>query len=597
MSFKITPLFIFLSLLIILIVWLVLCSMPSLFQSEGFISFMHEEDPMTKQTVPPYSLDREVYKLYDSIYFDNLNGTLINVGSPEYTGNVEVNGNTAGNISSITTMPRNSEDTYTYEITTPSHILPEPSSQLNSSYKSQIYVREGNTNDGVDEYNVFYIPWGKKTYMHIIDANSDSPAHEYSYLFSDTSVVYNQSLDSVPLEIGEYVQDDDSNNNKDVIESNYNTNRKVFQISKYVKYDKKNGNIIITNTNSNSLDVFKRNSTTKITINISDDDSEKIFGNSDEYTSVDYKVRILKDTVGKNTILYITNSFDTVIAIVGTDFQQDITMKSVYRFTPNGLDDGTGLTETTETIDYNADDVNNSSNRTDGGEFNLTDYILKTQIVPPVCPASPSCPSCTADCGSCSNCGGNGGSGTMTKNGESIVGGDAVSNIAKDVGGAASGTIDAAGNVAKSAVGTVSGVATGTVDAVGNVGKGALGAAGAVGEGALGAAGAVGEGALGAAGAVGDGALGAAGGIISGAVGAIGDVGSSIVGSGKQVVDAAGQNNQGQQQSGANGGQPTGANGVQPSGSSDPYSYYGQVPTKPPSEFIARTADFSSFGK
>jgi len=113
----------------------------------------------------------------------------------------------------------------------------------------------------------------------------------------------------------------------------------------------------------------------------------------------------------------------------------------------------------------------------------------------------------------------------------------------------------------------------------------------------LGAAGAVGEGALGAAGAVGDGALGAAGGIISGAVGAIGDVGSSIVGSGKQVVDAAGQNNQGQQQSGANGGQPTGANGVQPSGSSDPYSYYGQVPTKPPSEFIARTADFSSFGK
>ena len=563
------------------------CSMPRLFQTEGFISFMHDKDPMTKQIISPYSPDREVYKLFDSIYFDQLNGTVINVGSPEYTGNVDVTGNVAGNINSITTMPRNSEDTYTYEISTPSQVLPEPTSQLTSSFKAQIYVREGNADDNLDEYNVFYIPWGKKTYMHIINADSESPSHEYSYLFSDTSVVYNQSLDSVPLEIGDFVQDDDSNNNKEVIEASYNTNRKVYQISKYVKYDKKNGNLIITNTNTNSLDVYKRNNTTKITINISDDDSEKIFGNSDEYTSVDYKVRTLKDTVGKDTILYITNSFDTVIAIIGKDFQDKITMKSVYRFTPNGIDDGSGITENTETVDYDAGNMSNRNSQDNDDEFNLNDYILKTQIVPPVCPAAPSCPSCTADCGSCSNCGGNGGSGTLTKNCESVVSGDAVANISKGVGEATSGTVGAVGDVAKSAVGTVSGVATDTVGAVGDVGKGALGAAGEVGEGALSAAGDVGKG-----------ALGAVGGVLSGAVGAIGDVGSSIVGSGKQVVDTAGQTSQGQPQQQQQGGaQGSNSNGVQPSGSSDPYSYYGQVPTKPPSDFMARTADFGAFGK
>ena len=144
---------------------------------------------------------------------------------------------------------------------------------------------------------------------------------------------------------------------------------------------------------------------------------------------MDYKVRTLKDTVGKDTILYITNSFDTVIAIIGKDFQDKITMKSVYRFTPNGIDYGSGITENTETVDYDAGNMSNRNSQDNDDEFNLNDYILKTQIVPPVCPAAPSCPSCTADCGSCSNCGGNGGSGTLTKNGESVVSGDAVANI------------------------------------------------------------------------------------------------------------------------------------------------------------------------
>lgn len=48
------------------------------------------------------------------------------------------------------------------------------------------------------------------------------------------------------------------------------------------------------------------------------------------------------------------------------------------------------------------------------------DYILKTQIVPPVCPTCPTCPDMPEKV-SCTNCGGNGGSGTKDAEGKSLV--------------------------------------------------------------------------------------------------------------------------------------------------------------------------------
>lgn len=44
--------------------------------------------------------------------------------------------------------------------------------------------------------------------------------------------------------------------------------------------------------------------------------------------------------------------------------------------------------------------------------LNASDYILKTQVIPPVCP---SCPSCSTSNGVCTSCGGQGGSGTNGK--------------------------------------------------------------------------------------------------------------------------------------------------------------------------------------
>ena len=82
----------------------------------------------------------------------NLNGNLIEVDSAAYdTGNVDMTGNT---ITSISVLPRTSNDVYTYEITSTNQTLPTQSTTLNDSYTSMVYRIES---DSTDKYTVFYI--------------------------------------------------------------------------------------------------------------------------------------------------------------------------------------------------------------------------------------------------------------------------------------------------------------------------------------------------------------------------------------------------------------------------------------------------------
>lgn len=574
MKLKITPLIIILVILLVLVIFAMICQMP--FMQEGFVSFKQTEEDGSRQVIPQYSTNERPYKLYDSLYFDNLNGNLIEVDSAAYdSGNVDMTGNT---ITSISVLPRTSNDVYTYEITSTNQKLPTQSTTLNDSYKSMIYRSES---DSTDKYTVFYMPWGKKTFLHVINTTPDPHLSEHFYLFSDTSVVYSKDLNSTPLDASSYVQDVDSDNNYEVIVSNYNSARKVYQVSKHVKYDMKNGNLLVTNNQNNSIELYKRNNENKISINVSSSTDERTFGNDENYTSVDFSVRLIKDESGANTVLFVCQGFDSLVAVIGKDYQNNVVLKTVKRFNPNGVDTGDGvganrtfrnvggqengfqdflnqyLSNMNEELD-NTDirDVLSSlqqNNNSSGNEqaLNLDNYILKTQVVPPVCPACPACPSagCNADKSACSNCGGNGGSGTLTDKGDTTATGDAVSqnkekNLTDTVGSAAENTVGAVGDVASSAVGTVGDVTSGAIGAVGDV--------------------------------------------ASGAIGAVGDVASGLIKSGSDVVKTASDNVNEEKKT-------TGLKEVE--GTADPYSYYGQVPYKPPSEFVARTADFSSFGR
>lgn len=579
MKLKTSGLIVILVLLFILIIFAMLCKLP--FMKEGFISFKQSEPPASRVEIPQYTSSETPYKLYDSLYFDDLNGNLIEVDSSDYSssGNVDMTGNT---ITSISVLPRDSVDVYTYEISSEEQILPDQPTELATSYKSMIYRSES---ENTDSYTVFYMPWNKKSYLHIVNTTPDIPVSEQFYLFSDTSVVYSKDLTSTPIGASSYIQDVDSNNNTEVLESNYNSDARVYQISKYVKFDKRNGNLLISSNQNSSIDVYKRNSENKITINVSDSSDERTFGNDESFTSVDFSVRLLEDESGANTILFVNQSFDSLVAVIGKDYQESLVLKNVKRFTPNGVDNGEGADSSSnnrgndrsfadmlsrQLTNNNADNTslqtlinslqNNNNNNNNqqigstGTELNLDNYILKTQVVPPVCPACPACPSCTVDGDSlCGNCGGNGGSGTLTDKGDSTVTGDEVAqNNEKSLTDTVSDTVSNVAGVATDA-------AKGTVSTAGELTTGAIGT-------------------------VGD--------IASGAVDAVGDVASSVISSGQKVVDAASEGEETNDVNLMNSNTQVLANVK-----TDPYSYYGQVPYKKPTEFLPRTADFSSFGK
>ena len=72
---------IFVIILLLLVILTFLCKLPC-FSKEGFVSFLHDQNTMTEQTIPQYSPSEKLYKLYDNLYFDIKNGTLVEVGSP-----------------------------------------------------------------------------------------------------------------------------------------------------------------------------------------------------------------------------------------------------------------------------------------------------------------------------------------------------------------------------------------------------------------------------------------------------------------------------------------------------------------------------------
>ena len=97
------------------------------------------------------------------------------------------------------------------------------------------------------------------------------------------------------------------------------------------------------------------------------------------------------------------------------------------------------------------------------------DFILKTQIVPPVCPQCPSCAGCT---GVCTDCGGKGGSGTKAENGNDVTETDPetkITNEAKKDGNIIERSIDVAGNVVVKTVDTAGNLVIKTFDEAGNV--------------------------------------------------------------------------------------------------------------------------------
>ena len=469
------------------------------------------------------------------------------------------------------------------------------------------------TVDTVNKIQLNYIGWNKTTYIYTFDlTNAESTSnptntikrmmyYEGQELKTSNTLTENNVIALVSPETyqSSFVVDT-GNDDTNVIEALYDSSKVVYQITKTVKFDEMNGNLIVnvitapastaaptaaatsapttrsgfrniegfSTTTTNTSDVYKRKVTSIGLIttptNIYTEPSEKTLSATMENSSMPFFVN---DPIGNNTIIYWPTDQKTLIIIMSNTYTPKLmaipSVKMVLCSTNlSDLASETAAPHTEATTDPNADKMMNDFTK-------WSQYMLKTEVVPPVCPA---CPSCNTG-GLCTDCGGKGGCGTKSSDGKSLAITDdgnniadvkgpssAVASVGKSAGAAVTGTVDAAGNV----VG-------GTVDAAGNVVGGTVNAASNL---------------------VG-GTVNAASNLVSGTIGTAANLLNSLASGDAQRV--------GYNQSNATNGYNRNNTGIASTGLTantpiDVYSYNGALQSKG-SNFRPLTADFGAFSK
>jgi len=193
--------------------------------------------------------------------------------------------------------------------------------------------------------------------------------------------------------------------------------------------------------------------------------------------SSSYEPFFVSDSTGKNTILYWPTGYDTMITVfanTSSKLSLGIEPRLVQFIYPEDEKKTNNTVVTKSPTDDGSDKMLDDY-------LKWSNYMLKTEVVPPVCPA---CPSCNAG-GVCSDCGGNGGCGTKAPDGKSLAynNDNSISDVkgpssaVASVGKSAASVANTAGNLAGGTVNAIGNLAGGTVNAVGNLAGGTIGTA------------------------------------------------------------------------------------------------------------------------
>ena len=588
-NFKLTPLIVFLILLIVLAISIY---MRNSYYVEGVENMFNNKGQFSEFILPEYSQTAPLTQLTETIFYDKKNGNIVEsvvewktvetapvaptqavdaptpevaaptpeVAAPTPDGDVpateghENMGPQTPILKQLIITPRNGAESYIYNFTQPvSEPLPTQESLINTMENSCVTWSYVSQSEFAPETTVFYIPWKNDTYVSIYEKSDNKMTPRGVFHFSkDRQSVINVEK----VEIANSTNTQDDNNNKFVRNEKYGEHD-LYQVDKFVLYDVPTSNLIVRKEhNTGSIDIYNGEGKL-INVDIVKNmyDNKRTHENQEKYAEL--KAWTALDGQGENIITYVKNVDKTLVFICGfeSSTMDSLVLKNVKKFTLYGMDNCETIEKPTPSAESVAASCDKKETKEDTKketkeEAKSEDYILKTQIVPPVCPTCPMCPTCPKNV-TCTNCGGNGGSGTKTSNGKSIIG--------ETVGEATDLTRDAVGG------------------AVG-LGRDAVGGAVGLGREIVG----------GAAGLVRD--------VTGGAFGLIRDVGSGVAGI---LTPEQQQQQQQQQQQLMNGGgrmayQQTGVNGGQYYGTNNNYSRYGMLPERP-SNFIPRTADFSAF--
>jgi hypothetical protein len=480
-------------------------------------------------------------------------------------------------ITRVIISPRNGQSSTIYDIT-PTDIEPRDTNEskttsVSSSYKSWKYESQcANTS----KKTVFYIPWKENTYIIIVDKTDNNP---YSlYMFGPNNEVGHKIFSKQDIaEIYSQTMLDEKTNSA-INEPLYN-NQSVYKISKNVEYDIQRGNaVILPSGQGDQVNVYNRDGI-KVDLSVIKPDEKG------SISSLSFSPWIIK--IGGKTAGFCMPHKDTTVICLLSD-NGSPALINVKRFNATGVD-VEGVQMATE---KSATDVSESS-----------DYILKTQIVPPVCPTCPACPGNVT----CTNCGGQGGSGTLATDGKSIVGdqapeqngkrqGGLVRQVVSDTTGLARDVVSGTDDLVRDAASGTAGLAKDAVGGTVGLAKDAVGGTVGLAKDAVG-------GTVGLAKDVVGGTVGLAKDTVSGATGLLTGAVSGVAGLFKpnQTNQPQFQNNQPQYQNNAMNNTMQSSSGRRggPYGGQtiDNTTYYGALPDRPSANYMPVTADFSAFSR
>lgn len=405
---------------------------------------------------------------------------------------------------------------------------------LDDSYTSKLYTTAPEDEDAAIQY-VIYVAWDQNTYLTVLDSDYEIQ-NTFTYigttLYTTSSGNISNLTDTVASTFTTYVSLDSSNDKSLVSVDEYTDKRKVLQLSEYVFFDFKTADLIVQQSDTN-FDILPRSSTGLLeSIPSGSVEDMTIY----ESASVDDAGTTLPmdgvlDYQGQQLVFYLAHGSATVITLLrrksATD--SDLAHSKTYLLDIEGIKGSSPITltqlisnsETTTTTtasqvaDRNATaDARRAEERASaartaaedrrtsqllssilgartsmlasgaGGEAGAdgeetsgygSNYMLKSQVVPPVCPACPACPKAPSKV-QCTNCGGQGGSGTLGTSGRSVVqsdgqtrGGDKniINNAVNTTGDLATTTIKTADNLLRD-------TASGTVDIASGIGGGIM---------------------------------------------------------------------------------------------------------------------------
>jgi len=636
-------------LIVAIIAFILLYNIFMCSNKEGLVNFEQGAESLNQSIDIPIadSTTPSAIKLYDNIFIYPNSGKVVRAYD---------SGTSGASLELITLYSRidgNGQDIEYNETSTfnAGGITPPYYQQWNSGPSNANYLAATNT-----EFN--YFGNGKDTYVHILDRNiTKTNANHFGYYLSkdgDNISFDNNTFMDVPFvesatQFSPTFVEDVSFSTSNGTNINI-TESKIYKMSENVFFNTRNGDLYIKD--ASGVDMFSRRGTT----------ISNISGNGVEEITNEYIGLMKKDNLGGNLVIYIANKGNTMIALLkkndpANTETQLYTTGATVRFDSNGdiinsiatdpniNQDEASINQGAQTEEP-ASEPDSSNNMPPGfppgmprpgmptnnisdyykwywfwntsGSMPVNfseDYMLKTQVVPPVCPACPSCPKHEG----CSNCGGTGGNGTVDASGNSLVaangGTGAVNNLVSTTGNVATDVIDAGSGALNKTLDT-------STDLLKSAGSGATNligdTLGLAASGVSGAAGMARDTVSGAAGMARDtvtGTVDLAKETVQGGVDVARDFGEGtydVINKGMDERDNRGYGGYNRGYGGYNGGYNNGGynngynsgggarnmgyNGMG-SGPMNPYTYNGKLQEKPESNFLPRTNDFSAFSK